>query len=70
MKGKFTLKELKNAIKEEIGMYKDDEWVLEILKYPESLDDRHVYTEWTPTGANNDGIVTMKLSNFAFWGND
>ncbi len=70
MKGKFTLKELKNAIKEQIGMYKDDKWVLEILEYPESLDDKHVYTEWAPMGANNDGIAIMKLSNFAFWGND
>ena len=51
-------------------MYKDDKWVLEILEYPESLDDKHVYTEWAPMGANNDGIAIMKLSNFAFWGND
>lgn len=66
MKGKFTLKELKNAIKEQIDIYKNDEWVLEILKYPESLDDKHVYTEWVPAGITNNGIAIMKISNFSF----
>ena len=70
MNGRFTLKELKRILKEQINMfpqmYDGEQWVDVILSYDNSLDEKSVYTEWLPAGITNDGVAIMKISNFAF----
>lgn len=70
MTGRFTLKELKSALKYQKEnypwMYCGEKWIDDILAYDKSMDDKQVYTEWIPSGVNNDGVNISMLSNFAF----
>jgi len=70
----MTLKELKEIIDKDWKenpqlydiLYKDEDWIHDIIATLPSLDDRDVYAEWTPVGVSNEGRVWYRLSNFAF----